>query len=93
MGIVAPGTEVVRSFTFALPEKVVDWQGEQAIYRLRVQRQPGAQERTLTLRVRPPAGTELQESAPGAQMDAGWLVYRGPLDRDQEYEFQFGRSQ
>ena len=79
LAVLAPGTAQTRTYTLTLSAEAVQWHGNEGYYGLRLQKQPGASPRPLSLRVRiarseHPAGLD-----PGSQLPAGWLA-RLPVD-------------
>lgn len=92
LALLPPSTTQVRSFTWTLSPDVVQWEGDEGWYALRVQKQPGTRGHMLTVRVRLPEGGVLSDAAPDpSAVEEGWVGYRVRLDRDQEFELHFRR--
>lgn len=88
--LLPPGTVQARSFTWALPEEVVAWQGDKRTYRLRVQKQPGTAGHPLWIRIRLPAGASLEAvDPPPSAREGNILVFETRLDRDREFILRF----
>lgn len=92
LALLPPGATQSRTITWTLPPDVVQWQGDEGVYALWVQKQAGSRGYPLTVRVRLPEGSELVEAGPGSWTAAGdWVVYRTILERDLEARLRFGR--
>ncbi|MGQ9804319.1 MAG: DUF4012 domain-containing protein [Anaerolineae bacterium] len=91
--LLLPGAVQTRSFTWALPESVVRWQGDEAVYALRVQKQPGTVDRPLTVRIRLDDGDTLLSADPPPSASEGTsVVFQARLDRDREFTVRFRRE-
>ncbi|MGQ9717922.1 MAG: DUF4012 domain-containing protein [Anaerolineae bacterium] len=91
--LLLPGAVQTRSFTWALPESVVRRQGDEAVYALRVQKQPGTVDRPLTVRIRLDDGDTLLSADPPPSASEGTsVVFQARLDRDREFTVRFRRE-
>ncbi|MGQ9468049.1 MAG: DUF4012 domain-containing protein [Anaerolineae bacterium] len=91
--LLLPGAVQTRSFTWALPESVVRRQGDEAVYALRVQKQPGTVDRPLTVRIRLDEGDTLLPADPPPSASEGTsVVFQARLDRDREFTVRFRRE-
>ncbi|MGQ9710885.1 MAG: DUF4012 domain-containing protein [Anaerolineae bacterium] len=91
--LLPPGAVQTRSFTWALPESVVRRQGDEAVYALRVQKQPGTVDRPLTVRIRLDDGDTLLSADPPPSASEGTsVVFQARLDRDREFTVRFRRE-
>lgn len=92
--LLPPGAVQTRSFTWELPESVVRWQGDEAVYALRVQKQPGTVDRPLTVRIRLDEGDTLLLADPPPSLSGGaTVVFQTRLDRDREFVVRLRREQ
>lgn len=91
--LLPPGAAQTRSFTWELPEDVLDWQGDEGVYTLRVQKQPGTAGHSLTVRVRLDDGDTLLSADPPPSASEGTsVVFQTRLDRDREFTLRFRRE-
>ncbi|MGQ9523030.1 MAG: DUF4012 domain-containing protein [Anaerolineae bacterium] len=91
--LLLPGAVQTRSFTWELPESVVRRQGDEAVYALRVQKQPGTVDRPLTVRIRLDDGDTLLSADPPPSASEGTsVVFQARLDRDREFTVRFRRE-
>ena len=94
LGVMAPGDTETRHFTWTLPAKVVEGEGREGRYALRIQKQPGKASHPLSVRVRLPEGSTLVDAAPNpSSVEDGWVRYRTGLDEDLAFEVEFRRRQ
>ncbi len=91
-GLLPPASTQTRSLTWTLPADVVQWSDGEGNYRLQVQKQPGTSGHPLTVRVRLPAGSMLEDVAPSAtEVKDGWVIYQTALRQDKWFELRFRR--
>lgn len=91
--LLPPGAIQTRSFTWELPEDVLTWQGDEGVYTLRVQKQPGTAGHPLTVRVRLDDGdTMLSADPPPSAFEGTTIVFQTRLDRDREFTVRFRRE-
>jgi hypothetical protein len=82
-----------RFFTWTLPPDVVQWDANEGVYSLRVQKQPGTRGHLLTVRIRLPEGSVLLDAVPEPPtVEEDWIVYQTTLNRDREFELHFRRE-
>jgi hypothetical protein len=94
LGLLPPAVTQTRLFTWTIPADVVQWQGDEGWYSLRVQKQPGTAGHPLSVRVRLPEGSALLDATPGpSAVEEGWAVYQTTLERDREFMLHFRREQ
>ncbi len=92
LGLLPTSATQTRLFTWTLPADVVQWQGDEGWYSLRVQKQPGTAGHPLTVRVRLPGESVLLDATPKpAAVKEGWVIYRAVLDRDRKFRLHFRR--
>jgi hypothetical protein len=90
LGVLPPSQTQTRSFTWTLPEDVVQWTDDEGVYTLHVQKQPGTRAYPLTVRIRLPEEHELVSAEPQPTLaEKGWVVYQISLDRDQRFVLKF----
>ena len=93
MSVLAPSTSQTRHFLWTLPQDVVQWQNDEGWYSLRVQKQPGTVGHPLTVQIRLPEGSVLVDASPSPTVvTRDWVIYRGALERDQEFNLHFRRQ-
>jgi hypothetical protein len=93
LGLIPPSAVQTRSFTWTLPADMVEWQGYEGWYSLRVQKQPGTSGHPLVIQIRPPEGSRLVEGVPEPTIvDEAKVVYRIALDQDREFKLRFRRQ-
>ena len=93
LGLIPPSATQTRSFTWTLPTDVVEWQGYEGWYSLRVQKQPGTSGHPLIIQVRLPEESVLVEAVPEpTTADEAKVVYRIALDQDREFKLRFRRQ-
>ena len=94
LGLLPPSATQTRFFTWTIPADVVQWQGDEGWYSLRVQKQPGTAGHPLSVRVRLPEGSVLLDATPGpSAVEGGWVIYQTTLERDREFLLHFRREQ
>jgi len=93
MSVIPTGATQTRHFSWTLPSDVVQWQGKEGRYTLRVQKQPGTKGRSLTVRVRLPEGATLADAVPEpSSVGGGWAIYHLVLDQDRTFNLHFRRG-
>ncbi len=92
--LLPPGAVQTRAFTWELPDEVIRWDGEEGLYTLRVQKQPGTVGHPLIVRVRLDDGVTLQAADPSpSAVDGSYVVFETRLDRDREFRLRFRREE
>jgi len=91
MKVVPAGESLASGFRFSLPAGVVDRQDDSglAVYRLKIQKQPGTQGVPFTLRVHLPNGAAVQAAPPGAVIQEQNILLQTALVTDLEIEIVF----
>jgi hypothetical protein len=93
LGVLPPATSQKRYFFWTLPQDVVQWEGDEGGYSLRVQKQPGTIGHPLTVQVRLPEESVLVDAAPQPTAATGeWVIYQTTLERDREFSLHFKRQ-
>jgi hypothetical protein len=86
LGLLPPSETQTRSFTWTLPADVVQWDTDQGMYSLQIQKQPGTWSYPLTVRVRLPEESELLSAEPQpSASESDWVVYQLKLNHDQRF--------
>ncbi len=96
MNVLPPATTQTRYMSWALPDEVIHWHNDEGTYTLRVQKQPGARDHALIVRVRLPEQSTLLDTTPKpSSIGKGEkdVVYRMLLDQDREITLHFRRKE
>jgi hypothetical protein len=88
--MVVPGGESQQaSFRYRLPQAILETNGHQMSYRLRIAKQPGTRAIPIAIRIQLPGGTALRSSSLEAVIDGNQLYYEASLRTDLEWEIEF----
>ncbi len=93
MSLLPPSASQTRRLTYTLPSEILAWEGEEGIYRLRVQKQPGTTGHPLRVKIRLPAGSELIEARPEpSALEGNAVLFIADLRKDREFFLRFRRQ-
>jgi len=72
-----------RQFALTHSDDVIQWTTDEGRYALRIQKQPGASDYPVTVRVRVPTARGLIQTQPASPIVEGdWLTFKFALNRD-----------
>ncbi len=86
--VIPGGQSLATSFKFALPAGILakEPDSDQAIYRLKIQKQPGTQATPVTVRIHLPQNAEMVSIPPGAFVQENNVMVRAELNTDLDLE-------
>ena len=93
LNLLRPSAVQTRFFALALPDSVVQWQGDEGSYTLHVQKQPGTDGYPVALHVQLPEQSQLVSAAPSpVATAAGRVEFRLLLDRDRDVQIHWRKQ-